>query len=261
MTSMVPGSHIEVGSPTTIRISSQEVADGCSLLAVTHAMDEHGRYVSGFDNALRLKPNLLQDDHVIPAVPEGILIRIVLIGLSGTSETRIGDVTRPTIHVDKTARADPTDALDRRMSLAGSIYRRNGTQRFRFVDQGWTEGYASFSRTSGFEFSIPEIVAALDSHQASSPTRKPNARKSGGSGSTGSKTARIMDLTYKAALGGTSFRRIVIVSASADRIRAREADGSQVKTFLTSGIIDLCDSETGEDLLTLLRAMSDVFVN
>lgn len=62
MTLIVPGFHVEVGSPATIRISSDYIADGCSFVALTHSIDEQDRYVSGFHITLRLRPDLMVDD-------------------------------------------------------------------------------------------------------------------------------------------------------------------------------------------------------
>jgi len=259
MTNMMRGGSYDMESPTTIRIASDSIAEGTSLLAITYASDADGVHVPGFDGTLRIRPGRTSDEHLIGTVPEGIVVRILIMGLSGTGEIPIGHVGLPTLQVGNANLGVLTDATDKRLTIAGIVYARHGSQRFRLVDQGWSGGYESFLKITGFSFSIDEITAAIDHAEGveEPETGKPPKRSS--PARTRSET-RIMNLLYKASGGGTSLRRIVIISASADRIRAREADGSQVKTFLIQGIIELCDAETGEDMLPTLRMTSDLYM-
>ena len=254
---LAPGAYVQLHDVPTIRITVPDREAGVRITVIVLPIAA-GAQVPDTGMAADLPRRASAFDVELPPVDSVERQTVYVIA------TRRGkNIDVPLFHLDI------TDSLScrgggqgHRVTIAGELYRYKDKLRFKISGQGHSIDWDAFRCQIQCPYDLKGILADTRmEYDPPSPRvgrRTPTPQKQRQSSSSpsipeistaGALPPTLCRLVYYAEKHGTSTRDVYVVSIQQDRILARSSDARNPKTFLISGIRELYDIDTGEDLM------------
>jgi len=263
MIQLAPGAYVQLDDAPTIRITVPDREAGVRITVIVLPI-AGGAQVPDTGMAADLPRRASAFDVEVPPI-EGVERQTVYV-----LATRRGkNIEVPLFHLDVTDSVSCRGGAEgHRVAIAGELYRYNDKLRFKVSGQGHSMDWDAFRGQIQCPYDLKGILADTRTEydppipQVDRRTPSPQKRRSSRSPSipetspAGSLPPTLCRLVYHAEKHGTSTRDVYVVSIRQDRILARSSDAQIPKTFLISGIRELYDIDTGEDLMPRIHEVA-----
>jgi len=254
---LVPGAHVQLDCAPTLRMTVPDRESGVRItVIVLPLMNQLQMPDTGMASDLPRRASAFDVD--MPSV-EGVERQTIYVVATCKGKS----VATPLFHVDINEYVSFTGGgQGHRVTVAGELYRHNGALRFKARSEGhvteWDEfrpviqcpyGLKGILADTRIEYDPPRNNSSEAPKHRPAPVRAKSTRPPATEEPRKGTSPTLWRLVYHSDKHGSSTRDVYVISIRNDRIMARGADGRLPKTFLISGIRELYDISTGEDML------------